>query len=132
MCRLACVLEQWNSLFCIYTTIPKILEYVCLHQSLHHSHPSHSLLLLLPSGRRLRSIRSRSSRLRGKLFPSGYQANEQQKPIHPTAHSHFTICHALHFNLNSNTVQLDYTHTHTHNNLSATTGYHPRHPFAHP
>ncbi len=26
---------------------------------------------------------------------------------HPTAHSHFTICHALHFN----TVQLDYTHT---------------------
>ncbi len=38
---------------------------------------------------------------------SGYQANEQSKLIHPTAHSHFTVCHALHFN----TVQLDYMHT---------------------
>ncbi len=59
------------------------------------SHPSHRLLSLLPSGRRLRSIRSRTSRLRDSFFPSGYQANEQQKLIHPTAHSHFTICHAL-------------------------------------
>ncbi len=44
----------------------------------------------------------------GQLFLSGYQANEQKKLIYPTtAHSHFTICHALHFI--SNTVQLDYT-----------------------
>ncbi len=45
--------------------------------------------------------------------------------IHPTAHSHFTICHALHFN--SNTVQ---TGLHVHTALiqqSATTGYHPMH-----
>ncbi len=87
------------------------------------SHPSHSLLSLLPSGRRLRSIQSHTSRLRDSFFPSGYQANEQQKPIHPTAHSHFTIYHALHFNLNSNTVQLDYTHTHTHTRCTITTTY---------
>ncbi len=52
------------------------------------SHPSHSLLSLLPSGRRLRSIRSRTSRLRDSFFPSGYQANEQSELIHPTSHSH--------------------------------------------
>ncbi len=45
-----------------------------------------------------------------QLFPSGYQANEQSELIHPTAHSHFTICHALHFN--SNTVQTG-LHVHT-------------------
>ncbi len=33
------------------------------------SHPSHSLLSLLPSGRRFRSIRSRTSRLRDSFFP---------------------------------------------------------------
>ncbi len=33
------------------------------------SHPSHSLLSLLPSGRRLHSIRSRTSRLRDSFFP---------------------------------------------------------------
>ncbi len=52
------------------------------------SHPSHSLLSLLPSGRRLCSIRSRTSRLRDSFFPSGYQANEQSEIIHPTSHSH--------------------------------------------
>ncbi len=41
--------------------------------------------------------------------PSGYQANEQSELIHPTAHSHFTICHALHFN---STVQTG-LHVHT-------------------
>ncbi len=70
------------------------------------SHPSHRLLSLLPSGRRLRSIRSRTSRLRDSFFP---QANEQSELIHPTAHSHFTICHALHFN---STVQTG-LHVHT-------------------
>ncbi len=33
------------------------------------SHPSHRLLSLLPSGRRLRSIRSRTSQLRDSFFP---------------------------------------------------------------
>ncbi len=33
------------------------------------SHPSHRLLSLLPSGRRFRSIRSRTSRLRDSFFP---------------------------------------------------------------
>ncbi len=33
------------------------------------SHPSHRLLSLLPLGRRLRSIRSRTSRLRDSIFP---------------------------------------------------------------
>ncbi len=33
------------------------------------SHPSYSLLSLLPLGRRLRSIRSRTSRLRDSFFP---------------------------------------------------------------
>ncbi len=70
------------------------------------SHPSHRLFSLLPSGRRLRSIRSRTSRLRDSFFP---QANEQSELIHPTAHSHFTICHALHFN---STVQTG-IHVHT-------------------
>ncbi len=47
------------------------------------SHPSHHLLSLLPSGRCLRSIRSRTSRLR-----DSYQANEQSEIIHPKAYSH--------------------------------------------
>ncbi len=46
------------------------------------SQPSHRLLSLLPSGRRLRSIRSRTSRLRDSFFP---QANEQSELIHPIA-----------------------------------------------
>ncbi len=33
------------------------------------NHPSHGLFSLLPSGRRLRSIRSRTSRLRDSFFP---------------------------------------------------------------
>ncbi len=52
------------------------------------SHPSHSLLSLLPSGRRFRSIRSHTSRLRDSFFPPGYQANEQSEMAHPTTHSH--------------------------------------------
>ncbi len=47
------------------------------------SHPSHSLLSLLPSVRRFRSIRSRTSRLRDSFL-----ANEQSELIHPTSHSH--------------------------------------------
>ncbi len=73
------------------------------------SHPSHRLFSLQPTGKRLRSIRSHTSQLRDSFFPSGYQANEQPELIHPTAHSHFTICHALHFN---STVQTG-LHVHT-------------------
>ncbi len=73
------------------------------------SHPSHRLFSLLPSWRRLGSIRSCTSRLRDSFFPSGYQANEQSELIHPTAHSHFTICHTLYFN---STVQTG-LHVHT-------------------
>ncbi len=91
------------------------------------SHPSHRLLSLLPSGRRLRSIRSRTSRLRDSFFSSGYQSNEQSEIIHPYStlplygmpctalllHSSTGLdaqAHtALHFNFY--TVQLYYTHT---------------------
>ncbi len=68
------------------------------------SHPSHRLLSLLPSGRRLRSIRSRTSRLRDSFFP---QANEQSEITHLHHTPTHTTCHALHFN----TVLSDYTHT---------------------
>ncbi len=44
---------------------------------------------------------------------SGYQANEQQKLIHPTAHSHFTICYAMHCTLTWTLTQFNWT-THTH------------------
>ncbi len=73
------------------------------------SHPSHRLFSLLPSGRRLRSIRSRTSRLRDSFFPQAIRLMKQPELIHPTAHSHFTICHALHFN---STVQTG-LHVHT-------------------
>ncbi len=43
------------------------------------SHPSHSLLSLLPSGRRFRSIRSRTSRLRGSFFPQAIRLMNSQK-----------------------------------------------------
>ncbi len=71
------------------------------------SHPSHSLLSLLLSGRRLRSIRSRTSRLRDSFFPSFHQANEQSEITHLHHTPTHTTCHALHFN----TVLPDYTHT---------------------
>ncbi len=69
------------------------------------SHPSHRLFSLLPSGRRLRSIRSCTSRLRDSFFPQAIRLMNSQN----TAHSHFTICHALHFNA---TVQTG-LHAHT-------------------
>ncbi len=43
------------------------------------SHPSHSLLSLLSSGRRLRSIRSRTSRLRDSVFPQAIRLMNSQK-----------------------------------------------------
>ncbi len=42
------------------------------------SHTSHSLLSLLPSGRRLRSIRSRTSRLRDSFFPQAIRLMNSQ------------------------------------------------------
>ncbi len=60
------------------------------------SHPSHRLLSLLPSGRRLRSIRSRTSRLRDSFFPQAIRLMKSEL-IHPTSHSHSHImpCAAL-------------------------------------
>ncbi len=43
------------------------------------SHPSHRLLSLLPSGRRLRSIRFRTSRLRDSFFPQAIRLINSQK-----------------------------------------------------
>ncbi len=53
--------------------------------------------------------------LTDSFFP---QANKQSELIHPTSHSHFTVCHALHFNSS--------TRTHC-TNTSAITGYHTMH-----
>ncbi len=69
------------------------------------SHQSHSLLSLLPSGRRLRSIRSRTSRLRDSFFPQAIRLMNSQKKL-----TYITLPltqHTLHFN----TVLPDYTHT---------------------
>ncbi len=43
------------------------------------NHPSNSLLFLLPSWRRLRSIRSRTSRLRDSFFPQAIRLMNSQK-----------------------------------------------------
>ncbi len=43
------------------------------------SHPSHRLLSLLPSGRRFRSIRSRTSRLRDSFFPQAIRLMNSHK-----------------------------------------------------
>ncbi len=43
------------------------------------SHPSHSLLSLLPSGRHFRSIRSRTSRLRDSFLPQAIRLMNSQK-----------------------------------------------------
>ncbi len=43
------------------------------------SHPSHRLLSLLPSGRRLHRIRSRTSRLRDSFFPQAIRLMNSQK-----------------------------------------------------
>ncbi len=62
------------------------------------SHPSHRLLSLLPSGRRFRSIRSRTSRLRDSFFPQAIRLmNSQKWPTLQHTPTH-TTCHALHFN----------------------------------
>ncbi len=78
------------------------------------SHPSHSLLSLLPSGRCLYSIRSRTSRLRDSFFRQAIRLMNSKNELtlqHTPTLQYAMHCTALHFNLNSNTVQLDYTHT---------------------
>ncbi len=87
------------------------------------SHPSHSLLSLLPSWRRLRSIRSCTSRLRDSFFPQAIRLMSNQK--YYTLQHTPTLRYAMHCTL----TQFNWTtHTlHKHNNLSATTGYHPMH-----
>ncbi len=78
------------------------------------SQPSYRLLSLLPSGRRLCSIRSRTSRLRDSFFPSGYQANEQKKTNTPysTLPLYNMHCTLTQFNWTTRTHTL-----HKHNNL---------------
>ncbi len=66
------------------------------------SHPSHRLLSLLPSGRRLCSIRSRTSRLRDSYFPQAIRLMNRKKLIHPTAHSHMH-CTLTQFNWTTRT-----------------------------
>ncbi len=91
------------------------------------SHPSHRLLSLLPSGRRFRSIRSRTSRLRDSFFPQAIRPNEQSQITHLHHTPTHTTCHALHLTPFNWTTR---THC-TNHNLSAITGTpydaHPRH-----
>ncbi len=79
------------------------------------SHPSHSLLSLLPSGRRLRSIRSRTSRLRDSFFP---QANEQSPYITLPLTQHAMHCTLTQFYRTTRTPCT---------NTSAITGHHTKH-----
>ncbi len=63
--------------------------------------------LCCPQGGRLRSIRSRTSRLRDSFFPQAVRLMNSQEITHLHHTPSHTTCHALHFN----TVPLDYTHT---------------------
>ncbi len=89
-----------------------------LHQAVHEKSPEDHQRLQppVPQSALAAALRKTSPQhpiphepTEGQLFLSGYQANEQSEIIHPAAHPHFTVCHALHFNFY--TVQLDYTHT---------------------
>ncbi len=61
------------------------------------SHPSHSLLSLLPSGRRLRSIRSRTSRLRDSFFPQAIRTMNRKNEY--TLQHTPTLQYAMHCTL---------------------------------
>ncbi len=77
-----------------------------------YSHPSHSLLSLLPSGRRLRSIRSRNSRLRDSFFPQAIRLmnSKNEYTLQPTP----TLQYAMHCTLTWTLTQFNWTtHTHT-------------------
>ncbi len=87
------------------------------------SHPSHRLLSLLPSGRRFRSIRSRTSRLRDSFFPQAIRLMNSHKSL-----TYITLPltqHAMHCTLTPFNWT---TRTHcTNHNLSAITGHHTMH-----
>ncbi len=89
------------------------------------SHPSHRLLSLLPSGRRFRSIRSRTSRLRDSFFPQAIRLIEQSQITHLHHTPTHTTCHALHFNHRS-------TGLHAHTALTQPICYHWTPYNAHP
>ncbi len=69
------------------------------------SHPSHSLLSLLPSGRRLRSIRSCTSRLRDSFFPQAIRLMNSKNEY--TLQHTPTLQYAMHCTL----TQFNYAHT---------------------
>ncbi len=73
------------------------------------SHPSHSLLSLLPSGRCLCSVRSRTSRLRDSFFPQAIRLMNSKNEYTPQ-HTP-TLQYAMHFNTVHWTTRIHYTNT---------------------
>ncbi len=80
-----------------------------------YSHPSHRLLSLLPSGRRLCSIRSRTSRLRDSFFPQAIRLMNSQDEY--TLQHTPTLWYAMHCTLTFTqfnwTTRTHYTNTTT-------------------
>ncbi len=75
------------------------------------SHPSHSLLSLLPSGRRLCSIQSRTSRLRDSFFPQAIRLMNRKK-LYSLQHTP-TLRYAMHCTITQFnwTTRTHYTNT---------------------
>ncbi len=74
------------------------------------SHPSHSLLSLLPSGRRLRSIRTRTSRLRDSFFPQAIRLMNSQNYITLPLTQHAMHCTLTQFHWTTRTHCTNTTH----------------------
>ncbi|KAA8581468.1 hypothetical protein FQN60_003049 [Etheostoma spectabile] len=57
------------------------------------SHPCHGLFSKLPSGRRLRSVQSKTNRFRDSDIPKSRQAtlHVAPLPLHPSAHAHLPL-----------------------------------------
>ncbi len=70
------------------------------------SHPSHSLLSLLPSGRRLCSIRSRTSRLRDSFFPQAIRLTVRNNSPYITLPltQHAMLCTLTQFHWSTRTI----------------------------
>ncbi len=100
--------------------IPEVL-YWCIRKARRiindSSHPSPRLLSLLPSGRRLRSIGSRTS-----FFPQAIRLMNSQK--YYTLQHNPTLRYAMHCNLTLTQFKLDYTHTLHFNFNTVQTGLH--------
>ncbi len=75
------------------------------------SHPSNSLRSLLPSGRRLRSIRFRTSQLRDSFFPQAIKLMNSKNEY--TLQHTPTLQYAMHCTLTWTLTQFNWT-THTH------------------